>query len=41
MATRIKYEDVKHDIESKGWTLVSDSYKNLKTDLELTCPNNH
>lgn len=41
MATRIKYEDVKQDVESKGWTLVSDSYKNLKTDLELICPNNH
>lgn len=37
----IKYIDVKQDIESANWSLISPEYKNLKTDLELKCPNNH
>lgn len=41
MASRIKYEDVKASIESKGWTLVSETYKNLKTDLIVLCPEGH
>lgn len=41
MGSRIKYEDVKQEIESAGWQLVSDTYLNLKTDLELLCPNSH
>lgn len=41
MASKIKYEEVKESIEAKGWTLISDTYVNLKTDLELNCPNGH
>lgn len=37
----IKYIDVKKDIESNNWSLISTEYKNLKSDLELKCPNNH
>ena len=37
----IKYEQVKQDIESSNWTLLSKEYKNLKTGLELLCPNGH
>lgn len=40
MAT-IKFEDVKKDIESAGWTLVSETYKNLNTGLDMICPNQH
>ena len=35
MASKIKYENVKEDIENQGWTLLSNSYTNLKTDLQV------
>ena len=38
---KITIEQVKEDIEESGWELISDKYKNLKTDLELLCPNGH
>ena len=41
MASKFKYEDIKADVESKGWTLESDTYVNLRTDLELKCPEGH
>ena len=41
MGSKIKIEDVRKDIEAQGWQLISDSYKNLQTDLELKCPNEH
>ena len=41
MASKIKYEDVKQDIEKNGWQLLSTEYLNLKTDLELKCPEGH
>lgn len=41
MAKRISYNEVKENIESKGWTLKSNSYKNLQTDLTVLCPNGH
>ena len=41
MPSKIKYEDVKKEIESLGWKLVSTSYVNLKTDLEVICPEGH
>lgn len=41
MASKIKYEEVKQDIEKQGWTLKSSSYVNLKTDLEVECPEGH
>ena len=39
--SKIKIEDVKQDIEAAGWQLVSTKYTNLKTDLELICPEGH
>lgn len=41
MASKIKYEDVKNDIEKSGWQLISTTYVNLKSDLELECPEGH
>lgn len=38
---KIKYEDVKANIEEKGWQLLSTSYHNLKSELELKCPEQH
>ena len=38
---KITYEQVKQDIESKNWIVVSETYKNLQTDLELKCPKGH
>ena len=41
MATRIKFEEVKESIESAGWQLISDTYKNLQADLVALCPEGH
>ena len=32
---------VANHLEELGWTLISTSYKNLKTELEMKCPNGH
>ncbi len=37
----LKYENVKEEIEQEGWKLISDSYKNLQTQMEFECPNGH
>lgn len=39
--SKINYKDVKQSIEGAGWTLISKEYVNLKTGLELLCPNGH
>lgn len=41
MASKIKYEEVKENIQKNGWQLMSTEYINLKTDLELICPEGH
>lgn len=41
MGSKINFEKVKNFIEEKGWKLLSDSYTNLTTDLELQCPEGH
>lgn len=41
MGGKLKIEDIRKDIESKGWKLESTEYVNLKTDLELRCPKGH
>lgn len=41
MANKIKFEDVKTDIENQGWQLISEEYINLKTDLQVICPEGH
>lgn len=32
---------VRNHLESEGWKLISDSYKNLQTELEMECPAGH
>lgn len=38
---RLKFEDIKLEVESVNWTLISDSYANLKTQMIFQCPNGH
>lgn len=37
----INYYTVKLHLEEKGWKLLSDTYKNLDTPLEMECPKGH
>ncbi len=37
----INIYSVANHLESEGWTLISDSYKNLNTELEMKCPAGH
>ena len=41
MSNRISIDAVKSDCEASGWKLLSDSYKNLKTELKFECPEQH
>lgn len=41
MGNKLKFEDIKADIENKGWQLNQDNYVNLKTDLQVICPEGH
>lgn len=38
---KISYEIVKTEIENKNWKLLSKNYVNLKTVLEVQCPEGH
>jgi len=37
----ISIYSVKNALEEEGWELISDTYKNLKTELEMKCPHGH
>lgn len=37
----IKYDEIKQSIEAENWQLISDSYKNLDSDLVVKCPEGH
>lgn len=37
----INIYSVRNHLESEGWKLISDAYKNLNTELEMTCPKGH
>lgn len=37
----INLYSVRNHLESEGWKLVSDTYKNLDTELEMICPAGH
>ena len=37
----INIYSVRNHLEQEGWTLVSDHYKNLDTELEMICPQGH
>lgn len=39
--SKLKYEEIKKTIEEANWTLISETYKNLNTDLQLLCPLGH
>ena len=39
--SKLKYEDIKQDIESHGWKLISTEYVNLETELCVECPEHH
>lgn len=38
---RLKYEDIKKEVEEAGWELISTSYSNLKTEMNFKCPEGH
>ena len=38
---KINIYTVQNALESEGWKLVSEEYKNLKTPLEMQCPQGH
>jgi hypothetical protein len=37
----INIYSVRNALESEGWQLVSEIYKNLKTPLDMKCPAGH
>lgn len=37
----INIYSVKNALETEKWQLVSDTYKNLKTPLDMICPYGH
>mgnify|MGYP007102007612 CR=1 FL=1 len=37
----IKIENVREYVEGAGWQLISEEYVNLKTDLQVKCPEGH
>lgn len=37
----INIYSVKNALEEENWKLVSDTYKNLKTPLDMICPAGH
>lgn len=37
----INIYSVSNHLQEEGWKLISDSYKNLDTELEMQCPNGH
>ena len=37
----INIYSVANHLEEEGWQLISDSYKNLDTELEMKCPEGH
>lgn len=37
----INVYSVANHLQEEGWKLISDSYKNLDTELEMQCPNGH
>jgi len=37
----INYYSVLNHLTEEGWKLISDSYKNLNTELEMKCPEGH
>lgn len=38
---RITIEQVRQEAEGRGWKLISETYKNLDTEIEFICPHEH
>lgn len=38
---KIKFEDIKEQVEKEGWKLLSETYKNLDEEMIFQCPENH
>ena len=38
---KIRIEDIKKELEEKGWSVISDSYVNLNELMEFKCPQGH
>lgn len=38
---RINIEQIRNEAKELGWTLVSETYKNLDTEIEFICPKGH
>lgn len=38
---KFKIEDIRKEMEDRGWKLLSEQYHNLDTELEMICPENH
>lgn len=38
---KILFEDIKKEVESQGWKILSTSYKNLKEEMQFECPERH
>lgn len=38
---KLKYEDIRKEVEDEGWTLLTEHYTNLKTDMHFKCPEGH
>ena len=38
---KFKYDDIVREVEAEGWKLLSESYKNLKTQMCFKCPHGH
>ena len=39
--SKLKIEDISAELQKQNWRLISETYKNLDTDLEMMCPNGH
>lgn len=39
--SKIRIENIRNEIEKDGWKLISDTYKNLESELVFECPKGH
>ena len=39
--SRISIEQIRKEAEELGWVLISNTYKNLNTEIEFVCPEGH
>lgn len=39
--SKIRIEDIQQSLQKEGWALLSDSYKNLDSEMKFKCPEGH